>query len=367
MKRTTPLLMALLLAAVPALLPAQATLVHSDSAAIVTARAFVLDTMAQLKAPGASITVIRDGVMIWSEGFGFADLEQRVPVTPLTRFRIGSVSKPLTSIALGLLVEEGKLDLDTPVQRYLPDFPVKQWPITTRQVAGHLAGIRHYRGDEFASARHYDTVRGGLAIFADDSLLFEPGTQYSYSTYGWNLISAVIESAGGESFLPYMARRVFGPAGMTRTVPEFNDSIIPFRARFYVHADSAAPATNAPYVDNSYKWAGGGFMATPVDLVNMVRSLLNHQLLNERTVELLFTDQKLENGTSTHVGIAWRINETKQGVKFIHHGGLIDGGRTFVFFYPESGYIFAITANTSSARLNIDEAATILGYFLPNK
>ena len=171
---------ALLLTVVTAPLAAQSPAVQSDVAAIGTARAFVLDTMAQLRAPGALITVIRDGVMIWSEGFGFADLEQRVPVTPLTRFRIGSVSKPLTSIALGLLVEEGKLDLDAPVQQYVPDFPVKPWPLTTRQLAGHLAGIRHYRGDEFASARHYDTVRDGLAIFANDSLLFEPGTQYAY-------------------------------------------------------------------------------------------------------------------------------------------------------------------------------------------
>lgn len=124
---------------------------------------------------------------------------------------------------------------------------------------------------------------------------------------------------------------------------------------------------NSALVDNSYKWSGGGFLSTPVDLVNMVRHLLNHQLLDKRTVELLFTPQHLENGTNTHVGIAWRINETKTGVKFIHHGGLIDGGRTFVFFYPESGYIVAMTANTSAAKLNTDEAATILSYFLPNK
>src|SRR5512141_2873936 len=95
----------------------------ADSAAIGQARGFILDTMAVLKAPGAAITVIRDGVMIWSEGFGLADVEQGVPATPLTRFRVGSVSKSLTSIALGLLVEEGKLDLDAPIQRYVPDFP----------------------------------------------------------------------------------------------------------------------------------------------------------------------------------------------------------------------------------------------------
>jgi CubicO group peptidase (beta-lactamase class C family) len=93
----------------------------------------------------AGNTVIKDGHVIWSEGFGMADLEQQVPATPLTRFRVGSVSKPLTSAALGLLVEEHKLDLDAPIQKYVPSFPQKPWPITTRQLAGHLAGIRHYK------------------------------------------------------------------------------------------------------------------------------------------------------------------------------------------------------------------------------
>ena len=152
---------------------------------------------------------------------------------------------------------------------------------------------------------------------------------------------------------------------MTNTFPDYSDSILPGRVRFY--ENNKKGLVNAALVDNSYKWAGGGFLSTPIDLVNMVRGLLNHRLLNKETVEQLFAAQQLENGTSTHVGIAWRINETKSSMKYIHHGGLIDGGRTFIFFYPESGYIFAITANTSSAKLNIDEAATILEYFLTNR
>ncbi len=352
----------LLLTIAMAPLAAQSPVVRSDAAAIAAARAFVLDTMAQLKAPGASITVIRDGVMIWSEGFGFADLEQRVPVTTLTRFRIGSVSKPLTSIALGLLVEEGKLDLDAPVQRYLPDFPVKQWPITTRQVAGHLAGIRHYRGDEFASARHYDTVRDGLAIFANDSLLFEPETQYSYSTYGWNLISAVIESASGESFLPYMARRVFGPAGMTRTVPEFNDSLIPFRARFYVHADSAAPATNAPYVDNSYKWAGGGLLSTTEDLARLGRKLLEGKLLRSGTRDLLWRSQQTRDGKTTDYGMGWRSGRDAQGRRWIGHTGGAMGGTANLMIFPDQRVIIAVLVN--SDQTFISAAPRIAGLFL---
>jgi CubicO group peptidase (beta-lactamase class C family) len=194
--------------------------------------------------------------------------------------------------------------------------------------------------------------------------MFKPGTAYAYSTCGYNLLSAILEVAAGKDFLSYMRDSIFIPLGMTNTFPDYSDSIVPGRVRFY--EKNKGGLINAALVDNSYKWAGGGFLSTPVDLVNMIRGLLSHKLLDETTVKLLFTPQQLENGTSTNVGIAWRVNETRRGVKYIHHGGLIDGGRTFVYFYPDSGYIFAITANISGAKLNIDEAAAILEYFLAN-
>jgi hypothetical protein len=183
-------------------------------AAVAEARRMVSDTMISLGAPGAAICLLRDGKILWSQGFGFADLEQRVPATRETRFRIASVSKAVTSVALGILVERGQLDLDAPVQRYVPSFPVKRYPITVRQVAGHLAGIRHYREGEFESQRRYASLSDGLNIFSADSLLFEPGTRFEYSSYGWNLIGAVIEGASGESYASFMRREVHAPLGM---------------------------------------------------------------------------------------------------------------------------------------------------------
>src|SRR5436190_625564 len=117
--------------------------------------------------------------LVWSEGFGYADAERKQPVTRETQFRIGSVSKPLTATAVALLYEQRKLDLDAPVQRYVPSFPDKGYPITTRQLTGHLAGIRHYKGEEFLLNRRFATVLDGLTIFQDDSLLFPPGTRFS--------------------------------------------------------------------------------------------------------------------------------------------------------------------------------------------
>jgi CubicO group peptidase (beta-lactamase class C family) len=318
----------------------------SDSAAIARAREFILDTMAVLRAPGAAITVIRDGRMIWSEGFGLADIEQQVPVTPLTRFRVGSVSKSLTSVALGMLVEQGRLDLDAPIQRYVPSFPEKPWPITTRELAGHLAGIRHYRGDEFAIMRHYDSVRDGLAIFQADSLLFEPGTAYSYSSYGWNLIAAVIEGASGEPFLQFMQHHVFGPAGMTRTVPEYADSIVPYRARFYVHADTAVPASNAPYVDNSYKWAGGGFLSTTEDLARLGRKLLEGKLLQPSTRDLLWASQTTRDGKATGYGMGWFVRSDNAGHRLVGHTGGSMGGTAHLLIYPDQHLVVALLVNS---------------------
>ena len=154
------------------------------------------------KVPGLSVAVAMDGKIVWSEGFGYADLEAKKAVVPTTRFRIGSVSKPLTAAGLVLLVQRGQLDLDAPVQKYISDFPVKpEGVITTRLVAGHLAGIRHYRGSETHLNRPFANVREGLKLFESDPLLSPPGTKYNYSTYGWSLVSAVMESAVHRDFL----------------------------------------------------------------------------------------------------------------------------------------------------------------------
>src|SRR6266704_6584068 len=266
---------------IPATLAAQGTpcisrrsgSVPAEYAAIVAQERTLMCERLSSHIPGVQVAVAVNGTLVWSEGFGYADAKRRRPVTRETQFRIGSVSKPLTATAVGLLYEQGKLDLDAPVQRYVPWFPDKGYPITTRQLAGHLAGIRHYRDREFFLNRHFATVRDGLTIFQDDSLLFPPGTRFSYSSYAWNLVSAVVEGASGEDFLRYMAAHVFRPLGLTRTAPDRADSLIPGRTPFY-DRDSFGGYRAAPAVDNSYKWAGGGFVSTAEDLVKFGSALL---------------------------------------------------------------------------------------------
>jgi CubicO group peptidase (beta-lactamase class C family) len=311
--------------------------------------------------PGLSVAVGVGGNIVWAEGSGLADLENRVPVTPMTKFRIGSVSKTVSSIAVGQLVDKGALDLDLPVQTYVPAFPEKRWPITTRQVAGHQAGIRHYRGTEFESGRHYSTVDQALSIFADDSLLFEPGTEWSYSSYGWNLVSAVVEGAADEPFLAYMRREVFDPAGLPDIVADHVDSIVAFRTRYYQKAPRDGAILNAPFVDNSNKWAGGGFLSTPSELAELAFALFEGELLERETLELLWRKQRLRDGSETEYGIGWYVSEDAAGRRMVGHGGGSVGGTTLFWLWPEQELVVALTANLSDAPLGGRAFAERLG------
>lgn len=329
---------------------------HTQS--IDAARAIAEALLEDANLPGLSLAVGLDGELVWSEGFGYADLEQRVPVTPVTRFRIGSVSKTLTAAAVGLLVERDAVDLDAPVQRYVPSFPEKRWPITLRQLAGHVAGIRDYREDEFLSARAYQTVTEGLEIFADDPLVFRPGTTYQYTTYGWSLVSAVVEGAAGEPFLAFMEREVIDALDMRHTIAEHMDAIIPNRVRYYARREDGQ-LRNAPYVDTSNKWAGGGYLSTPADLVRFGIDHLEARLLRPETVELLMQPQRLESGEETTYGIGWETRFDVHSRKTVGHGGGSVGGTTAFVIWPEESMVIAATTN-----LTEDPEIFLLAYAL---
>ena len=170
--------------------------------------------------PGLSVAVALDDEIVWAEGLGWADIDRRTPVTPLTRFRLGALSKPLTAAAAALLRDRGRLDLDAPVQRYVPRYPEKPWTVTTRQLMGDVAGVHRIRGDnnDAMPVEHCASLDEAVALFAGDPLLFEPGTQHRYSIYGWILVSAVVEGAAGEPFTRFMVRQVLEPLAMERTV-----------------------------------------------------------------------------------------------------------------------------------------------------
>lgn len=332
--------------------------------AVDAARAAILEIMEDQGVPGASVAVGIAGEIVWSQGFGWADIEHGIPVTTLTKFRVGSVSKTFAASGLGLLMERGQIDLDAPVQTYLPDFPQKRWPITTRQIGGHIAGVRHYRGQEMLSSRRYPTVESGLEIFADDSLLFEPETDYSYSTYGWNLVSAVMEKASGREFLDLMRNDVFEPLGMRHTVADHTDSIIAHRTGFYEHGEGGA-LVNAPYVDSSYKWAGGGFLSTPEDLVLFGQAHMQPGFLQAETLAELQTSQVLRSGEKTNYGLAWRTGTQDDGDVTLGHSGGSVGGTTLLILIPAHDMVVAGVVNISgSAGQIVNRVAEIFESYL---
>src|SRR5215472_5862879 len=312
--------------------------------------------------PGLSLTVAVDGKIAYSKGFGFADLEERVPAWPSTKFRIGSISKPLTAVGLMELVEAGKIDLDAPVQKYVPSYPDKGEQITVRMLAGHPAPTRHYQEDEFQIQKHYDNVLDGLKIFENDPLVSPPDTEFHYSSYGFNLLSAVIESAAGEKFLDYMQKHVFDALGLVHTAPDQNARLVEERSRFY-EKEKDGTLENAPYVDNSYKWAGGGFLSTSEDLARFGSAMLHPGLLKDAALQEMFRAQKTNSGKATEYGIGWFVRKSKSGKLVYEHSGGSVGGTSQLIVYPETHVVVALVTNFSYREWKPEEVEAIAEKF----
>ncbi|HEX9942928.1 MAG TPA: serine hydrolase domain-containing protein [Thermoanaerobaculia bacterium] len=314
--------------------------------------------------PGLSAAVAVDGRIVWAEGFGEADVENHVPVSPGSRFRLGSVSKLLTAAAAARLVEQGRLDLDAAVQRYVPSFPDKGQPITARQLAGHLAGVRHYGPQDFQRPpKRYESVTAGLEVFAGDPLVHPPGSAYLYSSYGYNLLGAVVEGAAGKDFLTAVDEIVIRPLGLAATGPDVPERIVDGRVRPYRRTSGGILENENP-IDSSYKWPSAGFLSTATDLARFGSAQLAGDFLKPETRALLFTSQRTAEGKETGVGLGWRIGTSDGGRRFYHHGGTIEGGRAFILLVPEGRVAVAILTNLSGARFAEQDALKLAELFL---
>jgi serine beta-lactamase-like protein LACTB len=245
------------------LLPAPARLAAHSQAGLPPDRlkkveAVITSEMSRLKIPAVSVALVTNNQLQWSNGYGLADLENFVPAKSSTAYRLASVSKPITAVAAMQLAERGKLDLDTPVQKYCPAFPQKQWPINTRQLLAHVSGIRHYQStDEAFGTRHYNSLVEALEIFKNDPLLFEPGTKFSYTTFGYVLLGCVIEGASGMKYADYVRENISNPTGMADLRVDDVYALIPNRAQGYSKTEGG-DLQNSAIVDNSNKIPGGG-------------------------------------------------------------------------------------------------------------
>lgn len=298
--------------------------------------------------PGISLALGVGDEFTHFEGFGFSDLNSGRAVTPETKFRIGSVSKTLTATALGLLLAEGKLNLDADVRQYVPEFPDKGSTITLRQLAVHQSGIRHYRGNEVLNLRSYKNVLEALTIFAADPLLAKPGTTHSYSSYGYVLLSAAMERAAGLPFLTLIRDNVLIPLQMTQTKPEVGGRLLPGQATGYVRGTDGK-AQVAPKDDLSAIWAAGGFVSMAGDLLKFARAYLNGRFLRQETLDLLWTPPTLGDGTKAGGGFGWQVARTPKGRRLLVAGGNSIGGTTVVFVVPEERVVVVFMTNMTNA------------------
>nr|XP_027234180.1 serine beta-lactamase-like protein LACTB, mitochondrial [Penaeus vannamei]XP_027234182.1 serine beta-lactamase-like protein LACTB, mitochondrial [Penaeus vannamei]XP_027234183.1 serine beta-lactamase-like protein LACTB, mitochondrial [Penaeus vannamei] len=442
--------------------------------AVKQSRKLLKRRMTEAGAPGLTIAVSVNGETMWEDGLGFADLENNVRCTPVTVMRIASISKSLTMTAVAKLWEEGKLDLDAPVQKYIPSFPVKKFEgeevtITTRHLLSHQSGIRHYalkdpnkkekkeknnstggkkvveskgeresgeikKKDEEAGEKEgktkddagektmadkepskaegkerkegsegqsessqsvaeakkaelekllrskaskkrkskkkeeeenefdmqeyyikekFESIEEALKLFQDDELFFKPGTGYLYTTHGWTVVSGVVEGAAGKPFTKVIAQ-LFHELGLENTYLDVNTPIIYNRARYYIR-DKHGRLQNAPYVDNSYKWAGGGFLSTVQDLNKFGNAMLyssQHQseeglpgYLKWTTMKELWTPVSGPNPSSGY-GLGWGAVEDSIKCAFCrenrkcasHTGGAI-GASSVLLILPQPGVL----------------------------
>ena len=327
------------------------------AAAVEGARQTMRAGLTEQNLPGLSVAVGVGGDIVWAEGFGWADLEKRAPVAPRTRFRIGTASIPLTSVAVGLLLEEHKLNLDDEIQQYVPAFAQKQWPVTLRQLMGHLAGISNDAGDEEPISEHCERTVDGLRRFANRPLLFEPGTRYRSSSYGWILVSAAVEAAANEPFFTFMRTQVFEPLGMTDTIPDSSIEDIPDRATFYFPrfaGDNRYGPDLAREGDHSCFAGAGGFLSTPSEMVRFGMAVGSRKLLPAATVRLLQTRQRLASGQETDYGLGWKLETVSlagEPARMAGHDTKPDfiGGTASLMTFPDRGIVVAVTSNTSFA------------------
>jgi CubicO group peptidase (beta-lactamase class C family) len=301
--------------------------------------------------PGLSVAVAADGGIVWAEGFGWADIEGREPVTPRTRFRLGAASKPLTAAAVALLHDRGRLDLDAPVQTYVPDYPQKQWPVTPRQLLGDVAGVHRIRGDnnDAMPSERCANLGEALPLFAGEPLMFRPGAEHRYSIYGWILLSVLVERVAREPFPTFMTRELFGPLGMQSTVLEEAGGVPDDTTTFYGRGKAGRVAPVDPLKAHYSCLAGAGaFLSTPSDLARFGSAMLTSGVLRGETIAAMQTPLQVESGRPTNYALGWKIESVALGgtsARLIGHRGTPMGGAVSFLTFPDLGVVVAATAN----------------------
>ena len=310
--------------------------------------------------PALSVAVYRGNDLAFAEAYGQVDLEFGVAATASHRFRLGSGAKPVTATLAAVMADEGIVDLDAGIGRYMPAIPQAHRATTLRQLLTHRGGIRHYlpRDSDRTAAggsidsRTYFSNADVLAVFIDDPLIAVPGTTMSYSTFGYTLASIVLEEAGGTPFLELLQQKIAAPLGLASLDADAPRRVIPGRVRGYGRASAVREMPpvhgvwgNAPTNNPAYKWAGGGLIMTPSDFARFGAAHLAPGVLPQRVLDRLFALQVPDSAPP--LGLGWRINRDSKGRLRWHHAGGQEGARSSLVVYPDQQLSIAFATNAT--------------------
>lgn len=338
------------------------------SKAVPRIRSIVRAVHDKQKNVGLSAAVMHHGRLVYSEGMGFADVENHVPFTTATRSTAASVTKAFTGTTLAILADSGVIDLDAPIGRYVPEFhPPGSDRITLRLLAAHLGGVRHYRANERTPEflnRHFDDVKDIVSLVANDTLIDNPGDSYHYSSYGYNLLAAAIQSATHKPFATVVDELLFRPLKLNDT--RFDDIriVIDKRARHYAYNDPWTYAVTTelrrvPEFDYSYNMGGGNIITTAEDLVKFGQVVIRPGRLTRGALSLTQTEKRGAK-TATNWGLGWFVNPDSAGHRMIHVNGSFPGTQAALYVYPDDDIAVSVISNTWGVGASSGEMATTL-------
>jgi len=296
--------------------------------------------------PGAAVIVTKDGETLFEKAYGMADLELGVPLRPDMVFRLGSITKQFTAVAILMLAEEGKLSLQDPIEKHLPGYPTQGHTITIEHLLTHTSGIQSYTDiPGWMTSRILSpmTVQELVDGFKREPMQFAPGERYAYNNSAYVLLGAIVEKASGRTYEAFVTERIFQPLGMTASYYGSTERIIPRRAPGYTQEGDQP--RNARYLSMTQPYAAGSLLSTVADLARWDAALYTEKLLKKASLEKAWTPYVLRGGRSTRYGYGWGVS-TLRGRRVIDHGGGIFGFATFALRLPDERIYVAVLCNT---------------------
>lgn len=296
--------------------------------------------------PGGVILIAKKGNVLYKKAFGLANMELEVPMKTDMVFEIGSLTKQFTAVAILQLIEQGKLSLNDPITKYIPDYPIKENIITIHHLLSHTAGIPNYTNMEKWSSvwRQELTLSETIALFKNAPLDFKPGDEFSYSNSGYILLGYIVEKVSGLNYTTYLEEKILKPSGMLNTQFGSHDKIIKNRASGYQKSNSLV---NAEYLSFSQPHAAGALMSTVDDFLLWNKALRNNTLLKKETLQLAETNYKTTTGKSINYGYGWMLNEL-YGSPTVEHGGGIFGFIAYALYLPKEDIFIVVFTNCDS-------------------